>query len=452
MIDPYTVREGGERPPPATWRSRLGHLGPSVVISGSIVGSGELILTSSLGAAAGFALLWWVLMSCWSKSIVQAEFGRYVVASGDTYLRALNRVPGRIPGPRGAVSWTLWFSLAAFIPGVIGVGGIIGGTGQAISLFLPGIDSRWSSTFIALLTSVILYNGSYLRLERVLLVLVAGFTAATVISVVSMQFTDYRLAWQDLAPGLDFALPAEHLVLALAMYGSTGVNSAELASYPYWCIEKGYTSFTGGNRSDPAWLHRARGWIGMLQFDVWVTLLILSCATLPFFLLGAGVLHVQGLRPQGLETVSVLSAMFTQTLGGWAFWLFGAAAFCILYSSVLAGTGGISRYAPDYLIEFGYIDRRNLGARTRWTQVVGAALPVASLFFYLLNPNPIMLLTVGALMGALLLPLQSGATIWLQRNVMDDRVRSSAPVHFFLWVTFLFQLVMAMLVITYAVW
>ena len=60
------------------------------------MGSGEIILTASLGAAVGFAMLWWVLFSCWSKSIVQAEVARYIVLSGDTYLRMLNRVITKI--------------------------------------------------------------------------------------------------------------------------------------------------------------------------------------------------------------------------------------------------------------------------------------------------------------------------------------------------------------------
>lgn len=162
MIDPYTIRDGTTRPPPATWAARCRDLGPSIVISGSIVGSGELILTSSLGAVAGFTLLWWVLICCWSKSLVQAELARYVVVSGDTYLHALNRIPGTLPGPRGPVSWTLWFGLLSFIPGVIGMGGILGGAGQSLGLFTPGFDSRWATAVVAAVTSAILYTGSYL--------------------------------------------------------------------------------------------------------------------------------------------------------------------------------------------------------------------------------------------------------------------------------------------------
>ena len=443
MSDPYTTREDATRPPPATWAARCRQLGPSVVITGSIVGSGELILTSSLGAAAGFSLLWWMLVCCWSKSIVQAELARYIVVSGDTYLRALNRIPGRLPGPAGPVSWTLWFSLLSFIPGVIGMGGILGGAGQAVALLMPAVDSRWLTLFIAVAASAILYTGSYRRLEWTMLILVAGFTIATLIAAIALQFTEYRLSTSDLAAGLRFDFPLEHLLLALAVYGATGVNSAEISTYSYWCIEKGYPHFIGAQRDDPSWPARARGWIKLLQLDVWVTLALLTCATLPFYLLGAGVLHATGQQPQGLETVQVLSAMFTQTLGGWSLALFGSAAFCILFSSVVAGFGGISRFAPDYLIEFGYLDRARLQERIRWIRACGGVLPIASMLFYLFLPSPVALLTIGALMGALLLPMQSGATLWLQRRRLDARVRPSAAAQVFLWLTFVFQVLMA---------
>jgi Mn2+/Fe2+ NRAMP family transporter len=445
VSDPYTTRDDAISPPPASWVARCRQLGPSIVITGSIVGSGELVLTSSLGAAAGFALLWWMLVCCWSKSIVQAELARYIVVSGDTYLRALNRVPGRLPGPAGPVSWTLWFSLLSFIPGLIGMGGIVGGTGQALALMMPAVDSRWLTALVAVAASAILYTGSYRRLEWTMVVLVAGFTVATLIAAIAMQFTDYRVSSSELAAGFGFDFPAEHVLLALAVYGATGVNSAEISTYSYWCIEKGYPRYIGAQLDDPSWLARARGWIRVLQLDVWVTLAILTCATLPFYLLGAGVLHATGQKPQGLETVQVLSTMFTQTLGGWSLWLFVGAAFCILFSTVVGGFGGISRFAPDYLVELGYLHRERLSARMRWIRVCGGVLPIASLMFYALFPNPVALLTVGALMGALLLPVQSGATLWLQRHRMDARVRPATAVRAFLWMTFLFQVLMSLI-------
>jgi Mn2+/Fe2+ NRAMP family transporter len=56
--DPYALRpEDIEDPPPTAWRA-LSRLGPGMVLAAAIVGSGELIATTTLGAQAGYVALW----------------------------------------------------------------------------------------------------------------------------------------------------------------------------------------------------------------------------------------------------------------------------------------------------------------------------------------------------------------------------------------------------------
>ena len=457
-VDPYTVKAGAAITPPATLSGRVRYLGPSLIVSGSIVGSGEIILTSSLGASVGFVLLWWVLMSCWIKSLIQAELARYTIVTGDTYLRALNRLPGKLWGPKGKVGWPIWLGLIAFIPGVLGLGGIMGGAGQALSSLVPGVDSTWATLVIAILTVFILNVGSYQRFEKILLALVLGFTVTTLVCAITMQFTEYSVSWSDIRSGFTFDMPIEYLGLALAVYGYTGVNSGETAAYTYWCIEKGYPSFIGprdggdgtGKATDE-WVASVKGWVKVLQMDVWLTVIILTCATLPFYLLGAGVLNVLGVVPAGLETISVLSDMFTRTLGPWAQGVFGIGALFILFSTTLSGIGAGGRFIPDYLIELGFFPRENLKTRQAWIRGYVSVMPVLGFLLYTSYQNPVVLVTIGGLVAALMLPIQSGGTLWLQRHHMDPRVAPHPLVRGLIWMIFLFQLVMAALVIQYVV-
>ena len=448
--DPYTVREGGAVEPPSTWRSRLRYLGPSIVISGSIVGSGEIILTSGLGAAAGFVMLWWVLLSCWIKSLIQAELSRYILVSGDTYVRAMNRLPGKIPLGRGLISFPVVIALIAIIPGVLGLGGIIGGAGQALTLLVPDVSSVWAAGLIAAVTIALLVTGSYKVLENAMLGLVMIFTGATLVCAFLMQKTQYAVTGADLLSGLTFSFPPEYLVAAIAVYGYTGVNASETSAYQYWCVEKGYPNFIG--RSDaPGWEARARGWIKVLQTDVWVTLALLTCATLPFYILGAGVLRARGKVPDGLETISLLSEMFTETLGPWSLWLFGIGAFSILFSTMLAAVGGAARFIPDYIMELGYLNRQNLVARRNWIRGYCTLIPVVAFVIYMTIPNPRLLVTIGALTLAMLLPIQSGAVLWFQKNRMDPRIRPGRWIRLAIWGIFLFELAMTWFVVRYGV-
>ena len=99
--------------------------------------------------------------------------------------------------------------------------------------------------------------------------LVGSFTLTTLICAITMQFTEFGIQPSDLVTGFAFDFPIEYLGLALAVYGYTGVNSGEIPAYTYWCIEKGYPSYIGHDRDDPAWPERARGWLKVLHADVW---------------------------------------------------------------------------------------------------------------------------------------------------------------------------------------
>ena len=458
--DPYTIQAGRTKVAPTSVLGRVKSLGPGIVVSGSIVGSGEILLTAGLGAAAGFVLLWWVLLSCWLKSLIQAELARYVITTGDTYLRALNRMPGKFRPPPliqwvkqfgresaakpvsrlEPISWPIWLGLVGFVPGLLTSGGIIGGAGQALGLLIepwfPGFGGRSATVLAAGVVMLLLWTGRYGRIEKLLIPMVIGFSLLTIVCALLMQTTDYRATPADIVAGLQFDFPLEHLALALGMYGATGVASSEIAAYTYWCVEKGYPSFVGGDRSDPGWVARAKGWIRVVQIDVWVTLVILTCATLAFFFLGAGVLHRIGEQPQGAETIGVLASMYTTTLGQWSWLLFILGAFFILFSTTLSGLGAGSRSFPDLLVTFGFIPRQNLALRQRWIKGYIIAMPLISALIYSMYESPITLILFGATFGAFMLPVQAFVTLHMQRKGMDPRVRPRSWVTACIWVVF----------------
>lgn len=452
--DTYTQPKDAIEDPPTTWRQTLKYLGPSVIISATIVGSGEIILTASLGATVGYVMMWWVLFSCWSKSILQAELARYIVLSGDTYLRAINRVPGRIPGPRGKFSWPILLGLIAFVPGLTGLGGLIGGAGLAVELMFPAIDARYAVGMLAILTAILLGTGSYRRLESVMLVFVASFTLLTVVSAILMQSTSFATDFDQVASGFGFYFPFENIewaILALAAYGFTGVNSGEISAYSYWCIEKGYPGRIGPYQDTPEWRKRAHGWLKVLRTDVWITLGILTCATIPFYFLGAGILHSAGLQPRGNDTIIALSGMFTETFGSWSLWVFAIGAFSILYSSTVAAVAGGSRYIPDYLIELGFMTRDRVDLRHKIIRWYSMIVPFVGFALYLGFQRPVLMVTISACVAAVMLPVQSGITIYLQAKRLPAEMQPGLLAASFLKLTFVMQLVLAMAVIRFTV-
>jgi Mn2+/Fe2+ NRAMP family transporter len=441
-VDPYARHAQWVREPPAGLAQTLRFVGPGVILVGSVVGSGEIMMTTNLGALVGFTMLWWMLLSCWGKSIVQAELARHTVSSGETTLHAFNRLPGKIPGPARPVSWFIWLWLLTLIPGHLGGGGIYGGVGQSVNAMFPLYGSEWWTVLFAALASLLVLTGTYQFLERLLLFMVVVFTGVTLACAVMLQFTPYAITWNDLRGGLRFEFPAFAVGAALAAYGGTGVAVGEVMAYPYWCAEKGYARFAGPTDPSRDWVRRAQGWIRVMQVDVLLTLGLLTLATIPFYMLGAGVLHGIGARPQGLATIQVLSNVYTQTMGPWAWWLFMVGAFFVLYSTVISGLGAGARMFADCMGVMGVIDPGDYRARLRvlrWWAVLSPL--VASLCYYFVR-NPIWMLVVGGTVSALMMPIVAGATLYLRYAHLDRRIAPTWKADLTLWACFLVMLVL----------
>ncbi|MDM3870261.1 Nramp family divalent metal transporter [Porticoccus sp. W117] len=420
---------------PSTFIGRLRHLGPGVLVAGSIVGSGELILTSSLGAAVGFALLWFLLLACWSKSIVQAELAKICIVRDKTYLNAFNHVPGTLPGRHKRASWIVWLLLVTTMISMLGAGGILGGTAQAMSLVVPGVSSTVAAVSIALVTSIVLGIGSYRLLETLLLVLVSSFTAITVYCAVALQFTDYAVSVTEIVSAQSIHFDVIYLSLALAVFGYTGVNSTETVAYSYFCLDKGYGRNIGDS-STPSGLARARGWLRVLRTDVWLTLVLLTLATVPFYLLGAAVLHKMGSVPDNNTMISVLSAMYSQILGEWAKDLFLIAAFMVLFSTVLSALGGLCRKLPDYLIETGMV-RDDIALRRKLIRGFGYFLPFYILTLYLTFERPLLLIIIGGINTALTGPILIAGILYLERKLLPAELRPGIPAKILLYLALL---------------
>jgi len=92
-VDPYQLRSADITEPPRSIGAALRRIGPGMILAASIVGSGELIATTTLGAQVGYVALWVILLSCIAKPVIQAEMGRYTIATGETALEAFDREP-----------------------------------------------------------------------------------------------------------------------------------------------------------------------------------------------------------------------------------------------------------------------------------------------------------------------------------------------------------------------
>jgi Mn2+/Fe2+ NRAMP family transporter len=434
-----------------------------LVLAASIVGTGELINTTSLGARAGFSLLWLILLSCVIKVFVQVELGRYAITHGQTTLAAFDS----LPGPRAGVSWLCWLWLIMMLTTQAQIAAMEGTVGQAAHMAFPRASqaiadaagllvtswgpylSTHEEHFWAAVTTVaavlLLLSGGYRRLEKITTVLVAAVTLFTVTSVLVLQWTAYRITLPDLKHGLELAVPSSAVVLAFSAFGITGVGAAELVFYPYWCIEKGYARFTGVRIEDATWAHRARGWIRVMQLDAWLSMVVFTIATVAFYFLGAAVLHPQGRDPRGPDMIPTLSTMYLQPLEGTPLaWLrpfthvgFLLGAWAVLFKTLYVATAGNSRLTADFLGHLGLGLATGHANRQRLVRLLCVVYPTLSLGLYYAFREPQGLIKAGGIAQALMLPFIAGATIYLIRRDPDHRVGPSRLSILLTWIAFL---------------
>ncbi len=404
--------------PPTTLAGRLREIGPGIIISGAIVGSGELIVTTKLGAEAGFALLWLILFSCVIKVFLQIELGRYVVSSGHTVLEAFDRVPG--PALRigeGRLNWinALWCVMA--ICAAFQVGGILLGLALVFEMPALGLDVLpgwlWALVF-ALVAVALLASGRYGLVERTTAALVGLFTLLTLVAAVIVQGTDAAITGADLAHGLTPSIPPDGLVTAFAVLGITGVGASELIFYPYWCLEKGYARHVGPADDSQQWLTRARGWVRVMQLDAWIACAVYTAGTIAFYMLGAAVLHRRGLAVDDNDLHASLSQIYTVGLGeGVGTWVYALGAAAVLFSTFFVWAASSSRIMADAVHVFGF-RRLESASRTRLIKVLGVVLPLFTWLVVVAVGKPVALVFVGAVAQAAMLPFLGLATCMLR--------------------------------------
>lgn len=402
-------------PPPEPAPTHLGgllrQLGPGLIISSIIVGSGELIVTPKLGAESGFTLLWFIIFGCLLKVFVQIELGRYAITRGRSTLEALNT----LPGPRARVSWVLWLWLAMYICLVPQVAGMLGGTATAFRLAGSSISVGVLAVAIGASCALLLVVGRYSLVERASMLLVGAFTVCTLVAVGALQQTDFAVTGANLAEGFSFRLPPD-LMTAFGAFGIIGVGASELIYYPYWCIEKGYARKLGPDDGTEAWQTRAKGWLRVMRIDAWVSFAIYTTCTLAFYLLGAAILHAKGMTVENSKMIETLSFMYREVFGEWSLWLFLVGAVAVLYSTIFGATASNARLLADALSLFGLKRYRTSEHRVQWIKISCVILPVAFTSVFLIFGNPVHLVFWGAVAQGLMLPFLAGATLYFHRQ------------------------------------
>ncbi len=435
------------RTPPTTFWAIVRQVGPGLIISANIVGSGELIATTVLGAEVGFLLLWFIIFSCFIKVFVQIELGRFAVSEGVSSLEALNRMPG----PRLLVSWVLWLWLFMFVGTLFQLSGMVGAIAQIFDLAAYGAPQQGTHRLWPLLTAaaviVPLLIGRYRLIERFATLMVVLFTFATIGALMALQWTDaWAIRPSSIGEGLSFHLPPS-FTTAFFVFGITGVGASELIYYPIWCLEKGYARYVGPREDTPEWSARARAWIRVMRIDAWIAMVIYTVATVAFYLLGAATLH-GGEKVTNDTLVDRLSGMYTTAFGQVGLWVFLVGAFMVLFSTLFISTASNSRLIAGGASVFRILKSPTEARRLLIVRAASVGIPCLLVGVYWTVGKPLTLVFIGALGQAMILPFLGLAALYFRHHQTHRSLLPGRTWTAFLWGSYFLMLAVGI----YNVW
>jgi manganese transport protein len=423
-LDPSEIAE-----PPRSFVPILKRIGPGIILSASIVGSGELIATTTLGAEVGYVCLWVILLSCFIKPAIQAEIGRFSVSTGQTGLEGFNHVPG----PRLGVNWVVYGWLAMICMTRFQIGAMYGGVGQVLNQLMPAVPVWVWVILLLAVTLLLLLGGGYERIEGLAAIKVGLFTLLTFMCAAILTRRPEDFTWGEVLQGFTFDLPPGGFTSAVAVFGITGVGASELFMYPYWCVEKGYARFAGKREPTKAWRDRALGWIKVMHVDILASMVIYTVATIAFYLLGAGILNKRGQVPSANNLIPVLSQMYTQTLGEWALPIFYVGAIATLYGTIFAATAAESRVAADLMRLYGKFEPDNYSERLRYRRIFVWVLTTVSAGLYLVVQSPVAMVKAGGVAQAMMIPVIAIGALYLRYRKLPKEVIPQTWITVALW-------------------
>ncbi|MEE8475029.1 MAG: Nramp family divalent metal transporter [Myxococcota bacterium] len=398
-------------------------IGPSVILAGLSIGSGEFVLWPRLTAEWGFVLFW----ACWVGVTIQfflnMEIERWTLATGESAVVGFVRL-SRAFVPVflvcGTVPW-IWPGWA---------------TGAA-TLLSWQIDAPINATAVAGLIAcgLILSLGPvvYRTVEAIQLVLVAGiFTSLVVLAAVVvsadtvLELAAGAVQFGRIPDGVEIPM----LLGALAFAGAGG--SVNLAQSNY-IKDKGYgmgrwigrltSPFTGrdeavsevgiGFEGTEDNLARWRVWWRRTNMEHFLSFYLLCLLSLALFCLLAGTLLEPGASvSEGFGFIRDEARELERRFGPMGSGVFLGLGIAVLFSTELALLDAVARVAAD-LLKVGYFGSHPVSVSRLYFGVVWAMIAFGILVIASGFDQPLLLIVLSASLNGLVMFLYSGLLLWM---------------------------------------
>ena len=142
-----------------------------------------------------------------------------------------------------------------------------------------------------------------------------------------------------------------------------------------------------------------------------------------------------GKVPEGNETIEVLSAMYTESLGTWAKPAFLVGAFIVLFSTLFAALASWIRVYTDAFGQLGWIQFGNIKQRKSTLAILAWFFPLAWAVAYLLIKSPVFMVLTGGIVGSVILFIVVYVAIYFRYRRLPDSLQPSRVYNVIFWLS-----------------
>ena len=375
---------------------RIKNVGPGALVAAAFIGPGTVTSCSISGATAGYTLLWAMLLSVISVIIMQSMAARLGIVSGMGLGEAL-RAKFTSSGARILIS--ILVIAAVFVGNIAYETGNLTGSILGVQAAFPALDNQTGKVVMAIILAVIafilLFSGSYSRVENLL-------TALVVLMGVIFLICAFAASpdWGAVCKGLfGFKVPAggDWMTVA-ALMGTTVVP---------------YNIYLHAASASTKWGHSGdkEDALANSRFDSVISIGLGGIISIAIIICAAATIHATGGE---IASGADMAKALTPLLGNWATVIFGIGLFAAGATSMLTAplaaafaSSGILGWGEDMkkgrfkafwiiVLAFGLIATCTLGASP--TQIILFAqaanallLPITGILLLIVaNDNKIM--------------------------------------------------------------
>lgn len=308
---------------PSTWRSRLGALGPGILMASAAIGGSHLVSSTQAGALFGWQLAGLILLVNLMKYPFFRFGPQYTVEAGHSL------VEGYAEKGRGYL-W-VFFVLCA-VSSVISTAGVGLLAASILGYLLPWtVSVPWLATAMMLSVWLILLAGRYRTLDALTKVIVVALALGTVVTTV-LAFAKGAQAEPGFTSPSPWTWASLPFLIALMGWMPAPIEISALNSL--WITAKQK-------------IHRSNARDVLFDFNVgYVTSAVLA---LFFLAMGALVQHGTGVEvaTQSGAYITQLIDMYGSTIGDWVSPIVALIAFACMYGTTISVVDGYARASAE---------------------------------------------------------------------------------------------------------